>query len=149
MSDENEYDEHGYHQDQLKPGSHPPYNHVLHAPPGEEERIGSLWIELTADADRKVVTAASFDLEDRHRAMVAAGAHVRLQMWQHPICPISMSVEAPFCECHQEEMAFSEHDGGFFCPHQKEVGDDLTPQDEAHRDFTPAPDDDPDDEPGS
>lgn len=137
------------HRDQLRQGTYTPYNRVIHGPPGTN--VGSLWIEVNADDDNHVVTASSWDLDDRHRAMIDAGGHIRLSMWQYPICPVSVAVEAPFCECHDEEMEFNEHDGGFYCRHLTEVGDERSEHaepdegdgfDQARRDFSPAEDDD-------
>jgi hypothetical protein len=135
------------HRDQLTQGTYPPYNRVIHGPPGTD--VGSLWIEVNEDTQsepgrRFVVTASSWDLDDRQRAMIDAGAHIRLQMWTYPIPPVSVAVEAPFCGCHDEEMVFND-DGGFSCRHLVEVGGDGDHDNDAEeqlrRDFSPATDD--------
>jgi hypothetical protein len=51
--------------------------------------------------------------------------------------PINVCVEGPYCECHDVEMIFDEHDGGFRCAAQQEVGSDSSPLEAAHRDFKP------------
>lgn len=136
----------GYHEDQLLQGTYPPYNRVIHGPPGTD--IGSLWIEVNIDEERHVVTASSWNLDERQKAMIAAGAHIRLSMWTYPIPPVSMAVEGPFCECHGEEMQFDIEDGAFVCRYMRNVGDahaddsGLSAEEQLRRDFSPAPDDD-------
>jgi hypothetical protein len=135
------------HRDQLRQGTYPPYNRVIHGPPGTD--VGSLWIEVNTDTEsepgrRLVVTASSWDLDDRQRAMIEAGAHLRVSMWVYPIPPMSVAVEAPFCGCHAEEMVFND-DGGFSCRHLLEVGGDgdhdIDAEGQLRRDFSPAEDD--------
>lgn len=138
----------GYHEDQLLQGSYPPYDRVIHGPPGTD--IGSLWIAVVADEENHVVTMSSWNLDDRQRAMIAAGGHVKLSMWTYPIPPVSVAIEGPFCECHQEEMQFDMHDGAFVCRYMRYIGDDHAADDgpassaeeQLRRDFSPAPDDD-------
>lgn len=131
------------HPDQLTQGTYPPYDRVIHGPKGTD--VGSLWIEVNTDNQRHVVTASSWDLDDRQKAMIEAGAHIRLSMWEYPICPVSVAVESPFCGCHDEEMVFND-DGGFSCRHLQEVGGDGDHDNDAEeqlrRDFSPAEDDD-------
>lgn len=144
------------HPDQLRQGTYPPYDKVIHGPQGTD--VGSLWIEMNLDTESEpgrklVVTASSWDLDDRHRAMIEAGGHIRLSMWTYPIPPVSVAVEGPFCDCHQEEMRFNEAEGGFFCRHQQEVGEHGTsssgdPEGDVRRDFSPEPDDGADEEDG-
>jgi hypothetical protein len=133
----------GYHENQLLQGTYPPYDRVIHGPKGTD--VGSLWIEVNVDEDRHVVTASSWNLDDRQRAMVEAGAHIRLSMWEYPICPVSVAVEAPFCECHAEEMDYDEDSGGFHCRHLTNAGDtdasDSDAEEQLRRDFSPEPDD--------
>jgi hypothetical protein len=135
------------HPDQLTQGTYPPYNRVIHGPPGTD--VGSLWIEVNEDTEsepgrRFVVTASSWDLDDRQRAMIDAGAHLRVSLWVYPIPPMSVAVEAPFCGCHGEEMVFND-DGGFSCRHLLEVGGDgdhdIDAEEQLRRDFSPAEDD--------
>lgn len=140
------------HPDQLTAtGQHPPYNKVIHGPPNTD--IGSLWIGLGQDSDGKVVTISGWDLDDRQRAMVEAGAHIQLAMWEYPICPVAVSVEGPFCDCHGEEMEFDTEEGAFHCAHQGVVGDaegdddssQRSAEDQVRQDFSPATDDEDDD----
>jgi hypothetical protein len=141
------------HPDQLTAtGAYPPYNHVIHGPPGTE--ISSLWIGRGADEGGKVVTISAWELDDRQKAMIEAGAHIQLAMWEFPICPVAMSVEGPFCECHGEEMLFSQEEGGFYCAHQEVVSgaDDgeasrRSAEEQVRGDFSPAADDSDDDDP--
>jgi hypothetical protein len=147
MADEQPERPEGYHEDQLLQGTYPPYDRVIHGPPGTD--IGSLWIAVVADEENHVVTMSSWDLDDRQRAMIAAGAHIRLSQWTYPIPPVSVAVEAPFCECHDAEMTFDPDQGGFHCPHIESAGgsdaDDSTAssaEEQLRRDFSPAPDDD-------
>jgi hypothetical protein len=70
--------------------------------------------------------------------MIDAGGHVQVNLWQVPMPPISVAVEGPYCDCHDAEMVFDEHDGGFRCAAQQEVGDDSSPLEAAHQDFKPA-----------
>lgn len=136
------------HPDQLTAtGEYPPYNKVIHGPPGTD--VGSLWIGIGDDPSGKVVTISAWNLDDRQKAMVEAGAHVQLAMWEYPICPVAVSVEGPFCDCHGEEMLFSQEEGAFFCAHQEVVGgaDDTeasrgSAEEQVRRDFSPAKDDD-------
>lgn len=139
------------HPDQFTQGTYPPYDHVIHGPKGTD--VGSLWIEVNFDTQsepgkRLVVVASSWDLDDRQRAMIEAGGHVRLSMWTWPPPPVSVAVEGPFCDCHAEEMLFNEHDGGWYCRHQGEVGHATASSEDAEeqvrQDFSPAPDDEDD-----
>jgi hypothetical protein len=49
------------HPDQLRQGTYPPYNRVIHGPPGTD--VGSLWIEVNTDTEsepgRRLVVTAS------------------------------------------------------------------------------------------
>jgi hypothetical protein len=126
------------HPDQLKPGVYPPYNHVMHGPPGTD--VGSIWTNIAQDSQGFGVTSVAYNLDDRQRAMIEAGAHVQVNMWQVPMPPISVAVEGPYCECHDAEMVFDEHDGGFRCAAQQEVGNDSSPLEAARRDFKPEED---------
>lgn len=126
------------HPDQLRPATYPPYNHVMHGPRGRDD-VGSIWSSIGPDEKGYAVTSIPFDLTDRQKAMVEAGGHVQVNIWQAPMPPINVCIEGPFCECHDAEMVFDEHDGGFRCAAQREAGDDSTdPLEAARRDFSPA-----------
>lgn len=125
------------HPDQLSPAAYPPYNHVMHGPPGTD--VTSIWSSISGDENGYGVTSVPLNFDDRQRAMVEAGAHIQVNMWQVPMPPISVAVEGPFCECHDLEMIFDDESGGFHCQAQREVGDDAL--DTAHQEFTPAGDD--------
>lgn len=127
------------HPDQLRPAVYPPYNHVMHGPPGTN--VGSLWTNIAPDSEGFMLTSMPFNLDDRQRAMIEAGGHIQVNLWQVPMPPINVCVEGPFCDCHGEEMLFDQESGGFHCAAHKEVGDDSSPLEAAHKEFEAAPDD--------
>lgn len=132
---------HGDHQfTPLKGGR---YDEIIHGPPGTD--VGDLHIELEPQVFENeqpvTVTHSGWHVKEEHVRMLEAGAHVRLSLWQHPIPPMSMSIEAPVCECHGEEMVWNDHDGGFYCAHLTTLDESATGEparsalDQAHRDF--------------
>jgi hypothetical protein len=136
------------HPDQLSPGVYPPYNQVIHGPPDTD--IGSIWWSLSEDPDGYAITSVAFDLDERHQAMIAAGAHVQLNMWQVPMPPVSVAVEGPYCKCHDLEMAFDQESGSFYCRTHDMTREDVDALEAARREFEPtddpgAPDAGPDD----
>lgn len=133
-------DDRPYHPDQLRPGTYAPYNHVMHGPRGRTD-VGSIWTSIAVDDNGFGVTSIPFDLDDRQRAMLDAGGHIQVNMWAVPMPPINVCVEGPFCDCHDAEMIFDEHDGGFRCAAQQEVGSDSSPLEAARQDFKPVGDD--------
>lgn len=129
-----------YHEDQLRPGMYPGYDHVMHGPKGRTD-VGSIWTNIAPDGKGFMVTSIPFDLTDRQKAMIEAGGHIQINMWQVPMPPINCCVEGPYCECHGTEMTFDEEDGGFRCTHVRRVGDDASPLEAAHQEFKPVGDD--------
>jgi hypothetical protein len=142
---------------QLRPLKGGRYKTVLHGPPGTE--IGDLHCDLEpyVEGEQPAMISHSGWMPDEVQAeMLAAGAHVRLSVWQHPIPPLAVSVEGPVCECHGEEMSFLKPEGEtlfFACRHKVgEVMEDpsspdiarlrreasgATAYDQLRRDFTP------------
>lgn len=89
-----------YAPNQLTPMKTPHSNSVLKGPPGTD--VGDLDCELGPDDDGYMVTASAWDLTSEQRAKLAAGGHIRLSVWQHPIPPLAMALEGPFCGCGVE-----------------------------------------------
>lgn len=135
-----------YSRDQLKPVKMPYHNSVMRGPEGTD--VGDLDTYISEDESGFVVTQSAWMPDERTRAMLQAGAHVRLSVWQHPIPPLAVAVEAPFCEvCETEtELRF----GRFECPHghrqgalkEVEAGERKTAEEQLREDFSPAPDND-------
>lgn len=128
----------------LVPMKTPLSNAVLRGP---TEGIGDLDCELTKDPQfGSVVTDSAWEMDDEQRRRVAAGAHVRLGVWQHPIPPLSVEIEAPFCaSCGAAKVwvsAASEYACGGACPERDPrfppvALPDESPLEQAHRDFSP------------
>lgn len=87
-------------RDRLDPMQTPRSNIVMKGP---DESVGDLHSELSIDTyygeKGVVVSSSAWDLDERQRELVAAGAHIRLSLWQHPIPPMAVSIEAPYCGC--------------------------------------------------
>jgi predicted RNA-binding Zn-ribbon protein involved in translation (DUF1610 family) len=92
-----------------------PYtNATLRGPEGTD--VGDLPCELAVDPEhRSVVTVSAWELDERQRALVAAGAHLRMSVWQHPIPPLALAIEAPFCNCGSVTI-YVKNEGAFACP---------------------------------
>lgn len=135
------------------------YDTILKGPEGTD--VGDLHCDLEPFEEggmRGVVTHSGWLTSPEQDLMLAAGAHIRLAVYQHPIPPLAVSVEPPVCHCHGEPMDFyydpGEPDvsGTFTCRHvaggeneqtrngsSPETGSGFT---EAKRDFRPTlPDD--------
>jgi hypothetical protein len=103
----------GRHEDQLVPVAMPYHNRVMHGPPGTDVQDVSTYVGPDHDGAH-AVTALSYTLtDDRQRAMVAAGAHVVLKIWQVPMPPVALILEGPFCDLHHVEKVWAE--GEFVC----------------------------------
>jgi hypothetical protein len=125
---------------------HPSNNATLKAPKGTEERIGDLECELQREDDGGVVTYSRWQMDDVTRAMIAAGAHMRMGVWQHPIPPLQLAVEGPPCTGCEIERTW---DGEKFvcnvgdCPEslieagRTNASPASAPEAEVRRDFTP------------
>jgi hypothetical protein len=138
----------------LVPFETPHSNAVLKGPTPD---VGDLPSELCVDENNLVVNDSAWGLDDEQRRRIAAGANIRLSVWQHPIPPLSVEVEPPFCgSCKAAKVfvvATSEYACAGACPDRDERfgpapvervnGSDgpPTPLDQAHADFTPAGDD--------
>lgn len=142
----------------LQPFKTPHSNIVLHAPPGQEEEVNDLDIELAFE-DRSIHSVSAWDLTEDQRAMIAAGAHLSMAVGIHPIPPLSLQVEPPFCPGDSTMMVFVKSAGEFACPtcdprfggngavrpteedgnHAPEDDRDASRRalDEAHSDFSP------------
>lgn len=135
----------------LVPMKTPHSNAVLKGP---TEDVGDLDVELCEDPQfHSVVSDSSWGLDDEQRRRIAAGAHIRLSVWQHPIPPLSVEIEPPFCEsCGAAKVfigASNEYACAGACPDRDPRFDaassngspEKTPLEEAHADFEPAPED--------
>jgi hypothetical protein len=133
-------------RDQLAPTKTPYSNWVMKGPEGSDD-IGDLSVELAVDERyRSVATISAWELDARQRELVAAGAHLRMTVWQHPIPPLALAVEAPFCEVCEMDMIYVRGERKFACPRcsiRLHPGDGIekTPLDSVHSDFSPAEDD--------
>ena len=146
-----EPDRHQEHQ--LAPVKGGRYTEIIHGPPGTD--VGDLHIELEPivfdDQVPTTVTHSGWSPREDQVKQLEAGAHVRLSVWQHPIPPLAMSIEAPVCECHGDPMLWDPDDENFYCAHlttldQSATGEPArTALDQAHRDFEGQPDDGDDD----
>lgn len=128
-----------YSEDQLQPMKTPHSNSVLKGPPDTD--VGNLDCELGPDDDGHMVTASAWNLTQDQRNRIAAGAHLRMSVWQHPIPPLALAVEAPFCGACDREMSW---DSRFFCetpdcpaPEVFARRDPVTPEEQLRQDFSP------------
>lgn len=126
----------------LRPFQTPLSNSILKAP---TEGVGDLACELTTDPRfGSVVTDSAWGFDDEQRKRVAAGAHIRLGVWQHPIPPLSVEIEPPFCESCGSLKIYVAAEEGYFCGGDCPERDprfgaapDVTALAQAHEDFTP------------
>jgi predicted RNA-binding Zn-ribbon protein involved in translation (DUF1610 family) len=103
----------GQRRDQLQWVRTPYTNAVLKGP---SEDIGDLPCELALDPEHKsVVTVSAWEPDERQRALIAAGAHLRMSVWQHPIPPLALAIESPFCNCGSVTI-YVKNEGAFACP---------------------------------
>lgn len=146
----------GDERDQLAPVKTPFTNAVLRGPEGTDD-IRDLHCELAVDpVYRTPVTVSAWELDERQRELVAAGAHLRMSVWQHPIPPLSLAIEAPFCAgsglAHDPvSMIYVKSERRFACPaceyrlQPLAEGSEPATAEEAERqvrgDFEPAPGD--------
>ena len=78
----------------LTPFKTPRSNAVLKGPAPD---VGDLDCELSEDTSGQIVTVSAWAPDENQRAMIEAGAHLRMSVWQHPIPPLALAIEAPFC----------------------------------------------------
>lgn len=101
---------------QLSPLKGGRYTRVFHGPPGTE--VGDLHCDLEpfvmGDTPVTINHSGWHPTEEQVRQL-ESGAHVRLTVWQHPIPPLSVSIEPPVCECHHQAMAWNEDESGYQC----------------------------------
>ena len=143
----------------LEPFRTPHSNLVMHAPPGAED-VKDLDVEIAVEG-RSVWTTSAWGLTDKQRQMIAAGAHLSMGVAIHPIPPLCLMVEPPFCSRCQTMQVFVGEVSAFACPncdprlsgqsnggvrligehggHAPEDDRDASRRalDEAHRDFIP------------
>jgi hypothetical protein len=100
----------------LEPVQTPHTNVVMHAPPGHEDEVGDLHVELVSHEGRYLATVATFDLTDEQRLRVASGARIQLHLLQHPMPPVGLQVEPPYCEKDGTLMVFVKAAGEYACP---------------------------------
>jgi hypothetical protein len=97
------------------------YTTILKGPEGTD--VGDLHCDLEPFEEagmRGFVTHSGWMTSPEQDAMLAAGAHIRLAVYQHPIPPLAVSVEPPICGCHGEKMDFyydPNEGGSFTCRH--------------------------------
>lgn len=122
-----------YNPEQLRPMKTPQSNLVMKGPKGTE--VGDLDVELAEDTTHKsIVTVSAWELLDVHRDMIAAGGHIRLSVWQHPIPPLAVAVEAPFCDADGAEMEFDQEHMTFKCPNCTAATNGSPPKEEPGED---------------
>lgn len=108
-----------YNDDQLQPILTPFTNSVLRGPEGTD--VGDLPCELIKEevaGETWVSTASGWELDERQRELVAAGAHMRMTVWQHPIPPLALSIEAPFCGSCTTQCVYVKSERVFACANQ-------------------------------
>lgn len=131
----------------LVPFKTPNSNAVLKGP---SEGIGDLDCELTEDPEfHSVITDSAWGLDDEQRARIGAGAHIRLGVWQHPIPPLSVEIEPPYCESCGAPKVYVTAESAYFCagacperdprfgPSPVMEIEEKSALDQAHADFTP------------
>jgi hypothetical protein len=104
-------------RDQLTPTTTPYTNATLKGP---NESVGDLRCELAVDPryggeKGVIVTVSAWELDERQRELLAAGAHMRMSVWQHPIPPLALAIESPFCNCGSETI-YVRAERAFACP---------------------------------
>lgn len=132
-----------YGDEQLRPLKGGRYKTVFKGPPGTE--IGDLHCDLEPyiEGDRPaVINHSGWQPNEQQVAMLAAGGHVRLAVYQQPIPPLAVSVEPPVCTCHDLEMWWAPGARRFICQKEAEHAyaeavDDRA-EDQVRRDFRPA-----------
>jgi hypothetical protein len=139
-----------YTEYQLRPVETPAHNSMLKGPPDTD--IGDLSCRVTKDEDEAVVTLSTWEPTEHQRELIAAGARLSMMVWQHPIPPLALGVEAPFCNCGTE-MIWVKNERRFACPQCGERvqtgtyesnSDRPDPHTVAKREFAPeSPEDDP------
>lgn len=151
-----------YPPHQLVPLKGGRYTTVLKGPPGSG--VGDLHCDLEPFEQNNmkgVCSHSGWTTTPEQDLMLAAGAHVRVAVYQHPIPPLAVAVEPPICHCHGEKMDFfydpDEPDvsGTFSCRHVVGGGDEQTSNgssaetgsgfQQAKRDFMPTLPDEEDD----
>lgn len=113
-------DRSNYPPTQLVPLGGGRYITVFHGPEGSD--VGDLHCDLepyNEDGIKGIKNHSGWKPDEAQVAMLAAGAHVRLSVYQHPIPPLAVSIEPPVCECHGEKMDFyfDGEEGSFTCRH--------------------------------
>lgn len=104
----------GREGEQLSPIVTPFSNSILKGP--EDTDVVDLACELAIDPEGGfTVTVSAWDLDERQRAWVAAGAHMRMSVWQHPIPPLALAVEAPFCPVCAAPCVYVKSEQAFVC----------------------------------
>lgn len=106
-----------YNQDQLRPISTPFCNSILRGPPDTD--IGDLPVELIKegpDGEEWICSASGWEMDERQRELVVAGAHMRMLVWQHPIPPLALAIEAPFCGECTTQCIYVKSERAFVCP---------------------------------
>jgi hypothetical protein len=86
----------GYHPAQLRPVKGGRYVKVFHGPPGTD--VGDLHCDLEPymEGDRPaIINHSGWMPSDDQLAQLAAGGHVRLSVFMHPIPPLAVWVEPP------------------------------------------------------
>lgn len=151
----------GYEGHQIEQTVTPFSNSVLRGPEGTD--VGDLACELAMDPhSESVVTVSAWQPNEQQAAWLAAGAHLRMSVWQHPIPPLALAVESPFCPECEAPTVFVKSERVFACatsgcslygrptPSTFKAGasaadaGSMTPEQQVKADFAPAPDEGPD-----
>jgi hypothetical protein len=101
---------------------------------------------ITEDGDGHVITASAWRVNKSQREMLEAGAVIRLTVWQHPIPPLAVGIEPPWCEKCAAHKIFDYDERKFVCEHggtssaedDPDASRSAAPADLAS-DFKPAP----------
>lgn len=148
MTYEEDGDREGYPPHQLVPVRGGRYTTVLKGPEGTD--VGDLFCDLEPYVDygkALIVTHNGWAASEEQASQLACGAHIRVSVWQHPIPPLAVSVEAPLCGCHEESMVWeidSDDDddpGGYVCCHLAGALEDAMRDAHVEQDAAEAADD--------
>lgn len=99
---------------QIRQTETPFTNSTLKGP--KDTDVGDLACELAIDPRTEtIVTVSAWQPTAQQRAWLAAGAHLRMSVWQHPIPPLALAVESPFCSFCDSPTIFVKSEQAFAC----------------------------------
>lgn len=83
-------------------------NFTYGPPKGQEDHVGSLDVRLQGDESGSAVATSAWKPSDEELKALNGGGTVTVSLWQHPICPLAVGVEAPVCPDDGEEMTWDD-----------------------------------------